>query len=291
LDFKGGVEFGKAYERFGEVVTNRKRAIDVLQELCDENEQRLMLFRDMEVKNLPEYNKKTDSNLCRIGVFCDEIAEMMDKTGANKQDKEEIEKLQGLISTLARLSRATGINLFLGMQRPDANVLNGQIKNNIPIRICGRFADRAASEIVLGNSDAMFLPDVKGRFLFRMGNLTEQFQAYWFDDSLHMHSDVPVVGEMLIHSEADGRTTVVREELAKKNTKSQTRQKQARQKQVVQEQESNIGTDISDDIIVPQSREEEVAAAKMAKEMEKRSEKLAAMQDEDMFTWDCEGKE
>lgn len=182
FDFKGGIEFGKPYERFGEVVTEREQAVKVLDELVRENEYRMKMFRDVEAKNLKEYNDKTGKNLARIGVYCDEIAEMLDKKGASKKEKEIFEKLEGRLSTLARLSRATGINLFLGVQRPDANVLTGQIKNNIPIRISGRFADKSASEIVLGNSMAVDLPAIQGRFLFKLGNETKEFQAYYFDD-------------------------------------------------------------------------------------------------------------
>jgi DNA segregation ATPase FtsK/SpoIIIE and related proteins len=208
IDFKGGVEFGIRYEKYGEVITERQRAVEVLTELCEENQKRLALFRQMEAKNLPEYNRKTGKNLCRIGVFCDEIAEMLDKKGAIKKDKEIMEQLEGLISSLARLSRATGINLFLGVQRPDANVLTGQIKNNVPVRICGRFADKSASEIVLGNTDAVYLPEIKGRFLFRLGNVTEEFQAYYFDDDLHLHGDVPEVGQMLLYPEQEEKEKI-----------------------------------------------------------------------------------
>lgn len=182
LDFKGGVEFGKKYEKYGEVITERNRAVEVLTELCEENMQRLALFRELEVKNLSEYNLKSGSNLCRIGVFCDEIAEMLDKKGVNKEDKPVYDQLDAKFSTLARLSRATGINLFMGAQRPDANVLTGQIKINLPVRICGRFADKTTSEIVLGNTRATELPDTKGRFLFKVGNEITEFQSYYFDD-------------------------------------------------------------------------------------------------------------
>jgi S-DNA-T family DNA segregation ATPase FtsK/SpoIIIE len=188
FDFKGGVEFGKQYEQFGEVITDRERALEVLKELSLENSRRLNLFRNLEVKNLKQYNKKTGENLQRIGVFCDEIGEMMDKKGAAKLDKAIMEQLEGIISSLARLSRATGINIFLGVQRPDANVLTGQIKNNIPVRISGRFADKPASEIVLGNSMAVDLPDIKGRFLIKIGNEFTQFQAYYFDDDTMLDS-------------------------------------------------------------------------------------------------------
>ncbi len=197
IDFKGGVEFGKAYEKYGEVITDRNRANKVLEKLVEENAARLKIFRDLEVKNLKEYNDKTNSNLCRIGVFVDEIAEMLDKKGVSKADKAIFEQLEGKISTLARLSRATGINLFLGTQRPDANVLTGQIKNNMTVRISGRFADKAASEIVLGNSAACELPEIKGRFMYKMGNDIMEFQAYYFDDDT-MLKDIDVkIGDLI----------------------------------------------------------------------------------------------
>lgn len=197
IDFKGGVEFGKQYEHYGEVITDRERALEVLEMLVQENEYRLSIFRDLEVKNLAEYNKKTHQNLCRIGVFSDEIAEMLDKKGVSKENKQIYEQLEAKLSTLARLSRATGINLFLGVQRPDATILTGQIKNNVPVRISGRFADKAASEIVLGNTDAVDLPDIKGRFLYKVGNETIEFQSFYFDDET-MLRDVDVeVGDML----------------------------------------------------------------------------------------------
>lgn len=197
IDFKGGVEFGKQYEKYGEVITERERALKVLDLLVKENDYRLRIFRDLEVKNLAEYNRKTGQNLCRIGVFSDEIAEMLDKKGVSKENRKIYEEIEGRLSTLARLSRATGINLFLGVQRPDANVLTGQIKNNVPVRISGRFADKAASEIVLGNTDAVDLPDIKGRFLYKVGNETIEFQSYYFDDEKMLHDISVEVGDLL----------------------------------------------------------------------------------------------
>lgn len=202
IDFKGGVEFGKAYERYGEVITDRQRALELLQMLVAENSARLKLFRELEVKNLKEYNKRQGANLCRIGVFIDEIAEMLDKTGTSKADKAIFEQIEGAMSTLARLSRATGINLILGAQRPDARILTGQIKNNIPVRICGRFADPQPSEIVLNDTSACLLPDIKGRFIYKMGNEITVFQSYFFDDAKNLrHVDV-TYGDMLIDETA-----------------------------------------------------------------------------------------
>lgn len=198
IDFKGGVEFGLDYERYGEVITEKERALEILQMLTKENEKRLKLFRESRVKNLYEYNVKENTNLCRIAVIIDELAELMDKTGVDKEEKDILEQIQKELSTLARLSRATGINLFFGVQRPDAKVITGQIKNNVPVRICGRFADATASEIVLNNRMAANLPEIRGRFLYKVGAETIEFQAYYFDDDKHLKDIETEAGEMLI---------------------------------------------------------------------------------------------
>lgn len=220
FDFKGGVEFGLDYEKYGEVVTDRKRALQILEEMVEENDLRLALFRRMRVKNIVEYNRKTGKNLCRIGVFCDELAEMMDKKGASKEEKELMTQIEGKLSTLARLSRATGINLILGMQRPDANVLTGQIKNNVSIRISGRFADKTASEIVLGNTEACHIPDIKGRFLYKVGNETQEFQAYYFDDETMLKDVYVEVGDMLLDAPAYEKSAISKSSIASASGKS-----------------------------------------------------------------------
>lgn len=202
IDFKGGVEFGKAYEKFGQVITEKEAALEFLTMLTEENKKRLDLFRELEVKNLKEYNQKTKSNLCRVAVVIDELAELLDKTGVSKEDKEILSCIEKELSTLARLSRATGINLLLGVQRPDAKVITGQIKTNVPVRICGRFADNSASEIVLSNTKAKDLQDIKGRFLIKVGADTEEFQAYYFDDEKHLKDIDREVGDLLIEGAA-----------------------------------------------------------------------------------------
>ena len=39
--------------------------------------------------------KKTRQNLCRIGVFTDELAEMLDKKGVAKEEKQIYEQIEG----------------------------------------------------------------------------------------------------------------------------------------------------------------------------------------------------
>ena len=216
IDFKGGVEFGKAYEKYGQVITEKEEALAILSMLTKENAKRLNLFREMEVKNLYEYNEKTNSNLCRVVVIVDELAELLDSTGLSKEEKELLAGIEKELSTLARLSRATGINLLLGVQRPDAKVITGQIKSNVPVRICGRFADNSASEIVLSNTRAKDLKDIKGRFLIKLGADTEEFQAYYFDDKVHLKDiNINRGGLLIENKEMDRISDEVSEDMIK----------------------------------------------------------------------------
>ena len=106
---------------------------------------------------------------------------MLDKTGLTKEQKEIVSKIESKLSMIARQGRAFGIHLILATQRPDANILSGQIKNNVNCRICGR-ADTILSQIILDSiAAAEQIPkDARGRFLLHDGTL---FQAYWFNDA------------------------------------------------------------------------------------------------------------
>lgn len=184
IDFKGGVEFGKEFEQYGEVFTERQEALEMLKELTKENALRLKLFREVGVKNLAEYNEMfPDKPLCRIVILSDEVAEMLDKTGLRNEEKKIYYEIEKELSTLARLGRAPGINMILATQRPDANVIVGQIKNNLPIRISGRMTDDPASKMVLGNSEATKIDDkARGRFMYNVGADTYEFQGYLFTE-------------------------------------------------------------------------------------------------------------
>ena len=115
----------------------------------------------------------------RIIFACDEIAELMDKTGTSKERKALLDNIELYISTIARQGRAFGIHLVLATQRPDAQILNGQIKNNISIRVCSR-ADATLSTIVIGDGRAheAIPKDSQGRFINQDGIV---FQGFYFD--------------------------------------------------------------------------------------------------------------
>lgn len=98
----------------------------------------------------------------------------------HKARKELLAQIEARLALIARQGRAFGIHLILATQRPDANILPGQIKNNMNIRICGR-ADTTLSTIIIGDGRAaeQIPHDAQGRFIMEDGTV---FQAYYFND-------------------------------------------------------------------------------------------------------------
>jgi len=62
--------------------------------------------------------------------------------------------VMGNLVELARKSRASGISLIAATQRPDANVLNPQVKANLTTRLAFRVASHYDSQIILDRTGA-----------------------------------------------------------------------------------------------------------------------------------------
>lgn len=179
-DFKGGVDFPGAWHQKCRMCFTEEDLLNTLNQLVSELEYRKGLLAESGCKNLDVYNEVTEKHLPRIVFACDEVAEMLDKTGRSKEGKEALARIENKLATLSRLGRAFGIHLILATQRPDANILPGQIKNNLDFRVCGR-ADNVLSQIILDNTSAadQIPKDASGRFITGDGTV---FQGYLFDD-------------------------------------------------------------------------------------------------------------
>ena len=179
-DFKK-VDFKQIWHRHCQVITDEDFWLMTLLQIVDEMQTRQEMFQQYDCSNLNEFNEKLNLNLDRYVIGCDEIAELLDTTGASKERKEKIAQIESALSTIARQGRAFGISLILGTQRPSADIIPGQIKNNITYKVCGR-ADNVLSVIILDNGDAAdkIPKDAMGRFLDSNGDM---FQAYFFKDN------------------------------------------------------------------------------------------------------------
>lgn len=154
--------------------------LNVLTGLVEELERRKRAFAEAGCPDIDRYNRATGEGLERLIFACDEVAEVLDRTGGDSERKKLLGQIENKLATIARLGRAFGIHLILATQRPDANIIPGQIKNNLDFRVCGR-ADSVLSQIILDNTSAakQIPKDARGRFITGDGTV---FQGYLFDE-------------------------------------------------------------------------------------------------------------
>ena len=179
-DFKGGVDYPREWRQKCRMCFTEDDLLYTLDQLAAVLEYRKERLSDTGCKDLDAYNEATGENLPRLVFACDEVAELLDKTGRSKEDRERLGKIENRLATLARLGRAFGIHLILATQRPDANIIPGQIRNNMDFRVCGR-AESVLSQIILDNSSAaeQIPKDARGRFITGDGTV---FQGYLLNE-------------------------------------------------------------------------------------------------------------
>lgn len=184
-DFKGGIDYSKWWHDKVNFITTITDLDLMLADVISQMENRKLVLLKMGVTNINEFNTKSEGvKLKRIIVAIDEVAEILDKVGLNKEQKQAVLSIESKLSTIARLGRAFGIHLIISTQRPDANLLSGQIKNNLVFRICGQ-ADKVLSQIILDSSEASakISPKDKGMFLT---NTSVLFKAYYLKEEKNL---------------------------------------------------------------------------------------------------------
>jgi S-DNA-T family DNA segregation ATPase FtsK/SpoIIIE len=128
-----------------EVITDSEKAINSLKWALVEMDKRYKLLEKYGKRNIVDYNKfslglEEVSSLPYIVFVMDELGDLM------MLAKNEVEPI---IVRLTQMSRAVGIHLVLGTQRPDTNVVTGLIKANVPTRIGFAVASQVDSRVIL----------------------------------------------------------------------------------------------------------------------------------------------
>ena len=178
-DFKG-VDFPSMWHKVCSIITEPEELDKTLDIILHQLDERKKLFVEFEASNISEYNEKVDSKLNRIIIAIDEVAEVLDKTGLDKQQKAFICQIESKLSTILRMGRAFGIHCIMATQRPSADILPGQIRSNLTFRVAG-YSDKILSQIILDNTDAAekITPEDKGMFLT---NTNVLFKSYYVTD-------------------------------------------------------------------------------------------------------------
>ncbi len=172
------------------VINETGRATSVLEWACEKMDERYELLAEAGVRNITGYNRLTREELIErfapttpeeeakipkhmpyIVIIIDELADLMMTSG---------KEVECFIVRLAQKARAVGIHLILATQRPQATVVTGLIKSNMPSKIAFRVntkmdsrivLDQNGGELLLGQGDMLFLPPGASKPIRSSGNL------------------------------------------------------------------------------------------------------------------------
>lgn len=182
IDLKGGVELGildglPHLLGPGGVITTVEEAASVLGAVREELDARLSALRAHGAADLDDAVALGMPARPRVLVVVDELAELTARdTGESRAARDAQRAAVGRLCEIARLGRAVGIHLLVCTQRPDADVVPGQLKANLGGTVAFRVRSRVNSEILLEDDRAARLPHRPGRALW-VHERVEEFQA------------------------------------------------------------------------------------------------------------------
>jgi S-DNA-T family DNA segregation ATPase FtsK/SpoIIIE len=148
------------------VVTEMSKAAAILEWACTKMDERYELLAEAGCRDIASYNELDWEELkSRLGLASDEEAArvprklpymvfIIDELADLMMTAKEVESH---IIRIAQKARAVGLHLILATQRPQANVVTGLIKSNMPCRVAFRVASGMDSRIVLDHKGAELL--------------------------------------------------------------------------------------------------------------------------------------
>lgn len=148
IDPKMGVDYsavGRLPHVQGGIVVEQAKAMEVMEHLVAEMDRRYELFRAHGVRNLAAYNVAVPAvnRLPMLFLVHDEFAEWM----LTEHYKDAV---SSNVQRLGIKARAAGIHLIFAAQRPDANVMPMQLRDNLGNRLILKVSSVGTSEIALG---------------------------------------------------------------------------------------------------------------------------------------------
>lgn len=167
IDPKKGVDYGWAVRlphlKRG-IVADQAEAIELLERLVSEMEDRYELISAQGYRNIDQYNRRAEGGdtMRRVVIFFDEVANWM-------QDEDFKKEVESLLNKIATKSRAAGLHLFMVYQRADVQVMTMQLRTNLGNRLILRLPDEGSSKIALGEKGADKLLG-KGHLIAKLDN-------------------------------------------------------------------------------------------------------------------------
>ncbi len=130
----------------GPVVMDLEPALQALERLVEDMEQRYEVFSETGAIDIAEYNSLHDPMAHHVTII-DEYADLM----IEKEFKKQAELF---IQRLCQKGRAAGFHIILSTQRPDSKVVTPLIKANLQLKVALKVTTATNSQIVLDEPGA-----------------------------------------------------------------------------------------------------------------------------------------
>ncbi len=176
------------------VVTEMGKAAAILEWAVTKMDERYELLAEAGVRDISGYNNLSKEELFERFQPSSEIEEakipkklpymvfVIDELADLMMTNKEVESF---IVRIAQKARAVGIHLILATQRPQANVVTGLIKGNMPCRVTFKVAsgldsrivlDQKGGELLLGHGDMLFLSPRSSKLIRAQGTLVDDIE-------------------------------------------------------------------------------------------------------------------
>lgn len=144
---------------------------NMLVKLKKELEDRGDLLDKYEVTHIDDCNELTDEKKPYLLICIDEVALLKKEN-----------KIMEVVEDISAIGRALGVFLILSMQRPDAKVLDGKLKNNLTVRMGFKASNAINARIVDTPGSEKIGLDQSGRMILKLYDL-EEIQAPYLTDT------------------------------------------------------------------------------------------------------------
>ncbi len=173
------------------VVTEMSKAAAILEWAVNKMEERYALLAEAGCRDIAAYNAmswdelkeafqcESEEEAARIPRKLPYMVFIIDELADLMMTNKEVEQA---IVRIAQKARAVGMHLILATQRPQANVVTGLIKSNLPARICFKVAsgmdsrivlDQKGGELLLGQGDMLYLSPRSSKLSRSQGTLVD----------------------------------------------------------------------------------------------------------------------
>jgi S-DNA-T family DNA segregation ATPase FtsK/SpoIIIE len=177
------------------VVTEMSKATAILEWAVTKMDERYELLAEASVRDIAGYNElgweeikermepATEEEEARIPKKLPYMVFVIDELADLMMTNKEVESS---IVRIAQKARAVGIHLILATQRPQANVVTGLIKSNMPCRVAFKVAsgmdsrivlDQKGGELLLGHGDMLFLSPRSSKLTRAQGTLVDDVEV------------------------------------------------------------------------------------------------------------------